>query len=222
MVQNLTCSVCGVALQLVGKFAVCPEHGVVEAASGSAGGTPAPEGDLATLVLDRFPFAVAYGYRGVLHPYNAATAIKNAIYTGAWSLARASADAPLERLVRRALRIWQVPSPLEFGFRAVLPAPARRHRSCRRTWHVLDHGSTVLVAPRASKTRTTSLSIALWRTSAPRSNGSKTLLLSSLGVHAEGTGFFAAGNRGDAWVRLPVALTPSIRPDSVVTASTPT
>jgi hypothetical protein len=38
---------------------------------------------------------------------------------------------------------------------------------------------------------------------------------------ADGSGFFAAGKRGDASVRLPIALTASIRADSIVTASAP-
>ena len=38
---------------------------------------------------------------------------------------------------------------------------------------------------------------------------------------AQDRGLFAAGKRGDASVRLPIALTPCIRPDSVLTALTP-
>jgi hypothetical protein len=47
-------------------------------------------------------------------------------------------------------------------------------------------------------------------------------MLSVAYLLADGTGVFAAGKRGDASARLPFALTPPNRTDSVVTAATPT
>lgn len=73
----MKCPECGKPVQTVGRFTICPEHGSVTAIE-----DPKQEAsDLCRSVLERYPFPVAHGYKRTIQPDNAATGIKNLLFT---------------------------------------------------------------------------------------------------------------------------------------------
>lgn len=66
---------------MVGKFAVCPEHAVIAWPEVVREELASHDAATAQRVVDSFPFPIAYGYARTLQPDNAATAVKNMLYT---------------------------------------------------------------------------------------------------------------------------------------------
>lgn len=82
----MTCPTCGGPALRHGAFVFCGVHGDITAlVAAPAGGVAAnpPASDLEHVVLERFPFPVAYGYHRVIQAENAAVARDNLIYTWA-------------------------------------------------------------------------------------------------------------------------------------------